>query len=283
MSSASLLTEKSILTRVFHSKAAVAGIVLLVGILLFVTLGPHLWPYRPFQSVGPANSPPSLSHPFGTDNMGEDLMSQVMYGAHSTLLVGFVSAVGSTLIGFLAGLYGGYYEKARIPISFATDVILSFPSIALLIVIGSLFLPSNPVIIGGLVVILWATCSRAILPQVASVKTLPYVDAAKTSGLGNQKILWRIIAPAVYPVAVAYFILIVSVGIIIATSIGYLGMGNFSQISWGTIFYYAQQNAFFLGDWWWVLAPGLMLALTASSIALIGFSLEEIMNPRLKR
>ena len=239
--------------------------------------------HHPFQRAGAPNSPPSLAHPFGTDYMGDDLMSQVIYGAYPTLLVGIISAVGSTAIGFVAGLYGGYYEKARAPISLATDVILSFPSIALLIVIGSLFLPSNPVIITGLVVILWATCSRAILPQVTSLKKMPYVDAAKTSGLRNRKILWTIIAPAVFPIAIAYFILITSVGIIIATSIGYLGMGNFSVISGGTIFYYAQQYAFFLGDWWWVLAPGLMLALTASSFALVGFSLEEIMNPRLRK
>lgn len=279
----SVIKERSVRSRILHSKAAVAGMIMLAAILLFVLIGPYLWPYKPFQGSTLANAAPSLAHPFGTDNMGEDLMSQVMYGADSTLVVGIVSAVGATTIGFLAGLYGGYYEKARAPISLATDVVLSFPSIALLIVIGSLFLPSDPIIITGLVVILWATCSRAILPQVASLKRMPYVDAAKTSGLRNRKILWRIIAPAVYPVALAYFILIVSVGIIIATSIGYLGMGNFSEISWGTIFFYAQQNAFFLGDWWWVLAPGLMLALTASSFALIGFSMEEIMNPRLRR
>ncbi|MHB8566365.1 MAG: ABC transporter permease [Nitrososphaerales archaeon] len=277
------LKEKSTRSRILHSKPAIAGMVMLAGILIFVLLGPFLWPYKPFQVAGPLNSPPSLAHPFGTDYMGEDLMSQVIYGAYPTLIVGVVSAVASTLIGFVAGLYGGYYEKARVPISLATDIILSFPSIALLIVIGSLYLPSTPVIIGGLIVILWATCSRAILPQVSSLKKLPYIDAARTSGLRNRKIMWKIIAPAVYPVAIAYFILIVSIGIIIATSIGYLGMGNFSEISWGTIFYYAQQNAFFLGDWWWVLAPGLMLALTASSFALVGFSLEEIMNPRLRK
>ncbi len=280
---APLLRERSLRSKIIRSRPAIAGMILLAGILIFVLIGPYVWPYKPFQSAGPPNLPPNLAHPFGTDNMGEDLMSQVIYGAYPTLVVGIVSALGATLIGFLAGLYGGYYEKAKAPISLATDIVLSFPSIALLIVIGSLFLPSDQVIIGGLIVILWATCSRAILPQVSSLKRMPYIDAAKTSGLRNRKILWRIIAPAVYPVAIAYFILIVSVGIIIATSIGYLGMGNFSEISWGTIFYYAQQNAFFLGDWWWVLAPGLMLALTASSFALIGFSLEEIMNPRLRR
>ena len=275
--------EMSVFSKILHRKPALAGLIILVCILGFVLIGPHLWPYHAFQISGPANSPPSFAHPFGTDYQGDDIMAQVMYGAYPTLLVGIVSSIFATLIGFVAALYGGYFDRVRPFISLATDIVLSFPSIALLIVIGSLFLPSDPVIAGGLIVILWATCSRAIQPQVTSLKRMPYVDAAKTSGFSHNKILWRIIAPAVAPIGMAYFILITSVGIIIATSVSFLGLGNFTVISWGTIFFYAQEYAFYLGDWWWVVAPGLMLALTASAFALIGFSIEEIMNPRLRK
>lgn len=278
-----VVKEKSVWSQVIRSRPAVAGLVIIAGILVFVLLGPLVWPYAPFEASGQPNSPPSLSHPFGTDYMGHDLMSQVIYGAYPTLLVGLISSAAATVIGFVAALYGGYFDRVKYFVSFTTDVVLSFPSIALLIVIGSLFLPTNPVIAGGLIVILWATCSRAILPQVASLKKMPYVDAANTSGLSNTKILWKIIAPAVAPIGMAYFILIVSVGIVIATSVSFLGLGNYTVISWGTIFYYAQEYAFYLGDWWWVIAPGLMLALTASAFALVGFSLEEIMNPRLRK
>lgn len=278
-----VVKEKSVWSQIIRSRPAVAGLIIIVGILLFVLLGPLVWPYAPFETSGPPNSPPSLSHPFGTDYMGHDLMSQVIYGAYPTLLVGLISSAAATIIGFIAALYGGYFDRVKYFVSFTTDVVLSFPSIALLIVIGSLFLPTNPVIAAGLIVILWATCSRAILPQVASLKKMPYVDAASTSGLSNTKILWKIIAPAVAPIGMAYFILIVSVGIVIATSVSFLGLGNYTVISWGTIFYYAQEYAFYLGDWWWVIAPGLMLALTASAFALVGFSLEEIMNPRLRK
>ncbi|MGI0090679.1 MAG: ABC transporter permease [Nitrososphaerales archaeon] len=274
---------KTVWTRLLHSKPAIIGLVIIAAILIFVLIGPYVWPYTAFQVSGPANSPPSFSHPFGTDYQGHDLMSQVIYGAYPTLLVGLVSSVCATMIGFVAALYGGYFERVRNFVSLATDIVLSFPSIAMLIVIGSLFLPSDPVIAGGLIVLLWATCSRAILPQVASLKRMPYVEAAKTSGMSNRKIQWRIIAPAVAPIAMAYFILITSVGIIIATSVSFLGLGNFTVISWGTIFFYAQEYAFYLGDWWWVIAPGLMLALTASAFALVGFSVEEIMNPRLRK
>lgn len=275
--------EKTATYRFFHSIPAIAGMVILVAIFGFVLIGPYFWHYAAFVPSGPPNHPPYPAHPFGTDYQGNDLMSQVMLGARPTLLVGFVSAVAATIIGFLAGLAGGYFDKARAPISFATDVVLSFPSIALLIVIGSLYLPSNRVIIAGLTVILWATCSRAVQPAVTALKKFPYVEAAKTSGLSDRKIIQKIIAPAVAPVGVAYFILIISVSIIIATSVAFLGLGNFTVISWGTIFYYAQEYAFFLGDWWWVIAPGMALALTASAFALVSFSLEEIMNPRLRK
>lgn len=275
--------EKSTWSKVLHRKSAIAGIVVLAGILLFVLIGPLVWPYHAFQISGPDNSPPSLAHPFGTDYQGDDIMAQVIYGAYPTLIVGLVASVFATLIGFIAALYGGYFDRARPFVSLLTDIVLSFPSIALLIVIGSLFLPSDPVIATGLIVILWATCSRAIQPQVTSLKRLPYVDAAKTSGYSNNKILWKMIAPAVAPIGMAYFILITSVGIIIATSVSFLGLGNFTVISWGTIFFYAQEYAFYLGDWWWVIAPGLMLALTASAFALIGFAIEDVTNPRLRK
>lgn len=277
------IKEKTALYRFIHSVPAIAGLVILALIFGFVLIGPYFWPYAPFQTAGLPNSPPSFAHPFGTDYQGHDLMSQVMYGARPTLLVGTIAATFATAIGFLAGLVGGYFDRVRPVISFATDVVLSFPSVAMLIVIGSLFLPSDPVITTGLIIVLWASCSRAIQPQVAALRRFPYVEAAKTSGLSNLKIIQKIIAPAVFPIALAYFVLIISVSIIIATSVSFLGLANFEVISWGTIFFYAQQYAFFLGDWWWVIAPGLALALTASAFAMVSFSLEEIMNPRLRK
>ncbi|MGI0091390.1 MAG: ABC transporter permease subunit, partial [Nitrososphaerales archaeon] len=113
-------------------------------------------------------------------------------------------------------------------------------------------------------------------------KKRAHVEAARISGFGNWEIIWRIIAPEVAAIAIAYFVLIVSVAIVLSASVQFVGVGNVTQVSWGSILYFAQKYAFFFGDWWWIAAPGITLGLTATAFALLGFSLEEVMNPRLR-
>lgn len=276
--------RKRRLSRIFGRKASAVGIAMIVVIVGFVLIAPLFLPYNT-SSINPAiaNKPPSLAHPFGTDYIGHDVMTQVVYGAYPTLIWGLIAAVGSTALGFVAGLFGGYYKKLEAVISVATDVVLSFPSLVLLITIGSIFGASDGLIAIVLVIILWATCARAIRSQVTSVKNHAYVDAARTSGLSEWKIMWKIVAPEVSAIGIAYFVLIVSVSIVLAAAVEFLGVGNLTEVSWGTILYFAQQYGFFAGDWWWVLAPGLILALTATAFALIGFSFEEVLNPRLRK
>jgi peptide/nickel transport system permease protein len=269
-------------SRFFRSRPAIVGIAILVAIAIFVLAGPLFVHANPNVSSGPPNQPPSFAHPFGTDIQGRDLLSQMVFGAYPTLSVGVIAAVVATLIGFVLGVLGGYYEKLRAPISGATDIVLSFPALILLMLIGSMFLYSNTLMAEGMIVILWAFCTRAVLPQVAAIKKAVHVEAAKISGMGNWEIIVRIIAPEVGAIAIAYFVLIVSVAIVLSASVQFVGVGNATQVSWGTILYFAQKYAFFFGDWWWIAAPGLMLGLTATAFALIGFSIEEVMNPRLR-
>jgi peptide/nickel transport system permease protein len=270
------------LGRILRTGSAKAGIVIIVGVLGFifgVVLLPH---HPPLAFVGPPDSPPSLRFPFGTDFLGHDLLSQVAFGAFPTLSIGLIAALGGTLIGFFLGLYGGYYNAVQPIISGTIDVVLSFPSIVLLILIASLFTASNQLIALSLILILWATVARGVRAQVASLKKLPYVDASRTSGMSDWRIVNRVIAPAVAPIAISYFVLTISIGIVIATSVQWIGLGNVTQVSWGSILYYAELYAFVRGDWWWVVEPGLMLALIAIGFSLIGFAIEEELNPRLR-
>jgi len=268
--------------RIIGTMSAKIGILIIACVLGFLFSAVLFGHHSPQAIVGPADAPPSLKYPFGTDYLGHDLLSQVAFGAFPTLFIGLVAALGGTSIGFLAGLYGGYYQRLQPVISGAIDVVLSFPSIVLLILIASLFLASNNLIAISLVLILWATVARGVRAQVASLKNLPYVDAARTSGMSEWRVVNRVIAPAVAPIAVSYFVLTVSIGIVIATSVEWIGLGNVTEVSWGSILYYAQTYAFIRGDWWWVVEPGLMLALVAIGFALIGFAIEEELNPRLR-
>ncbi len=270
------------MSRILRERSAKVGVGIVVAIIGFVLVAPFFIPYDPNAiNLTVRNQPPSLAHPFGTDYIGHDVLAQVVYGAYPTLLWGLLAAIGSTALGFVAGLLGGYYKKLDGVVSVASDVVLSFPSLVLLITVGSIFLATDQLIAEIIIVILWSRVARAIRPQVISVKKRAYVDAARTSGLSDWRILWEIVAPEVGPIGMSFLVLTVSLSILLAASVEFLGVGNLSEISWGTTLYFAQQYGFFAGDWWWVAAPGILLGLTASGFALIGFSVEKVLNPRL--
>src|SRR5271166_2725740 len=183
--------------RFFRTRSAKIGWILILSILVLVLVGPFFEPYSPTATVGTHDSPPSLAHPFGTDYLGHDLLSQVIYGAYPSLLVGLVAALGATVFGFVVGVLGGYYKRLEWVLSASTDAILSIPSLPLLILIGIIFVVTDQLIIGGLMLVLWAPAARAVRSQVASVKKLPYVDAARTSGYSDWRIIWQVIVPKV--------------------------------------------------------------------------------------
>ncbi len=163
-----------------------------------------------------------------------------------------------------------------------SDLIMIFPMLPLLIVFGSLFPPSDLFIATLLTLVMWPLVARAIRAQVLSIKKLPYVDAAKTSGLKDRHIVLTIIIPEVVSIAVAYFIINISFALVLTTALEFLGVGNPDVVTWGSILYWAQQFGFIAGAWWWVMIPGAFITITAISLAMIGYSLEEIFNPRLR-
>jgi peptide/nickel transport system permease protein len=272
----------SLFSFVFRTKASKAGGIILVALLAMLLLGPLVVRYSPQAITGPSNLGPSLQHPFGTDYLGHDLFSQIVWGSYPSLTLVFISAFGSTALGFFAGLLSGYYRKAEGVISGATDVVLSFPNIPLLVIMNVIFPGNNLVEVITLVLVLWAPVSRAVRGQTLAVKRLSFVDAVKMSGMRDFKIIWKVISFEVASVAMAFFIINLSVSVVLVTALEFLGVGNPLHITWGSILFWAQKYAFGYGDWWWVLVPGAIISLLAISFALMGFSLEEIMNPRLR-
>jgi peptide/nickel transport system permease protein len=258
------------------------GIGILVAVFAMVILGPLFLQFSPDAITVARNLPPSLVHPFGTDWKGHDILSQVVWGARPSLLVSIACAVGAVALGFVAGLLAGYFGKLTGPLSGAADCILTLPLIPLVLMVAATFIPSNALIVTLLVIFLWPSLSRAVRTQVMSLKKLPYMEAAKTSGLSDMRILFRVVVPKVGSIAIAYFILDLSASLVIVTALQFLGLGNPDVVSWGSILYWAQQYGFLTGDWWWIVAPGFLITLVATGFALVGFSLEEILNPRLR-
>jgi peptide/nickel transport system permease protein len=272
----------SLFSFLFKSKASRAGGVILAALLAMIFLGPLVVTYSPQAIAGPSNLGPSLAHPFGTDYLGHDLFSQLVWGSYPSLSLAFVAAFGSTILGFVAGVLSGYYRKAEGVISGATDVVLSFPNVPLLVIMNVIF-PGNDLVEAiTLILVLWAPVSRAVRAQTLAVKKLSFVDAVRMSGMRDFTIIWKVISFEVASVAMAFFIINLSVSVVLVTALEFLGVGNPLHITWGSILFWAQKYAFGYGDWWWVLAPGAIISLIAISFALMGFSFEEIMNPRLR-
>jgi peptide/nickel transport system permease protein len=263
-------------------RLAKIGAGIIIAFVIFIIIGPLITPYSPTALSSAHNKPPSLAHPLGTDFLGHDVLSQVVYGAYPSMLVGILAAFGAVVIGVTVGMLAGYYRSFEGILTGTADVLLTFPPLPLMILLGSLYPATELLIIVILVLVLWPVVARAIRSQVLSLKERPFVESARTSGMGDTEIILKEIFPEVVPLAIAYFVLTVSAAIVLVTALQFLGVGNPNDVSWGSILYWAQQFAFYSGDWWWILAPGFSITIVATAFALLGFSVEEVMNPRLR-
>jgi peptide/nickel transport system permease protein len=270
------------ITFLFRSRVAKVGGLLILGIVLLILLGSLFWKDPPELTSGPLFSAPSFAHPFGTDYLGQDILSQVIWGGYSTLLETIYVALGATLIGWIAGVHAGYFRRLEPIIGGCTDIIMTFPAIPLLLMIGTIFIGEYALLPLLLIVILWAPVARAVRAQTMSAKKLAYVEAAKLSGMNDRQIVWKIVSLEVAPIAISYFVINAALGIIILTALEFLGAGNPLAVNWGSILYWAQHYAFISGAWWWILIPGVIISLTTTGFALVGYSFEEILNPRLR-
>lgn len=280
------MPTRNALTDIFNTlfsrrMSQIGGVIILIFIALML-IGPYIIPYSPYATSSSVNSPPSSKHIFGTNYLGQDIFSQLVVGAYPSMGVGVEAASGAVLLGLLIGILGGYYRRLEALMAVLTNAMLTFPPLPLMVLLGSLFPVNNTLIALIMMVVLWPVVARSIYSQVLVIKGLPYVDVMKLSGLKNRSIIMRIIVPEVAPIAIAYFVLTVATGIVLVSALQFLGVGNPDLISWGSMLYWAQQFAFYYGDWWWILAPGLSISLVATGFALIGFSLEEVANPRLR-
>lgn len=257
------------------------GLAIIVAILAFVVIGSLAIPYAPTAFSGAPNGAPNFAHIFGTDYEGHDVASMVVWGAYPSLFVSLTSSIVAVVIGATFGVYAGYYRKVEPLVTGGADILMIIPALPFMVMLGLILPTTNVNLTIILIVVLWAPVARAIRSQVLSIKERPFVEAAKLSGLGGFEIVWRVISPEIASLAFAYFVLTLSASLVFVTGLEFLGVGNVQAVNWGSILYYAQQFGFYNGDWWWILAPGAIITLFATSFALIGFSFEEVMNPRL--
>jgi len=220
---------------------------------------------------------------FGTDAVGADLFAQTFWGTRISLLVGLIASfIGITLgliVGLVAGYKSGLTDEALMRF---TDMILVIPVLPLLIVLIAVLGASIYNIILLLGFLSWMGFARVIRSQVLSLKERSFVEAAKASGSGTSRILVKHIFPNIVSLTYVNLALTVPAAILSEAALSFLGLGDPTVPSWGHILANAEA-AQAVGSWWWILPPGLAIAILSLSFVLIGYSLDEIFNPRLRR
>jgi peptide/nickel transport system permease protein len=258
----------------------------LIIVLFFVItslLAPQLAPSGPHEKVGPVYAPPSSQYPLGTDDGGVDMLSLMLYGGRISLLVGFFAAAIAIVIGGGIGLISGYMGgKTDGFLMRITDYFLVIPDVPLMIVAAAIFGQHtyNIIIIIGL--IYWTSTARLIRAQVKSVRERVYVKRARALGATNNRLITHHVLPQVAPLLVANTVLMIATAIFAETYIAFLGLGDPSAISWGSLIQNSLSGgAVFHDAWWAVVPPGLAVTLVILSCTMMGQSIEDSLNPRL--
>jgi peptide/nickel transport system permease protein len=262
------------------------GFAILGFFALVAVVGPALAPYNPSTNVGPTLVGPSAAHLLGTTQNDQDVLSQLLVGARTTLLVGFVAGliatVLSVLIGVSAGYLGGLADEG---LSLFANLFLVIPALPLLIVMTSYLPDAGPLVVAVVISVTgWAWGARVLRAQTMSIRQRDYIVAARIAGERTWRIvLWEIL-PNEVAIVVSSFLFTVLFAILTQVALDFLGLVNPSGAwTWGTMLYWAQSDqALQVGAWWWFVPPGLCIALVGAGLALANFGLDELINPRLR-
>ncbi len=266
------------------NRKATAGAVILL-IIVFVSAFPGLVaPHDPQATIYPPNLAPTSAHLLGTTQIGQDVLSQLIWSTRLTLVVTLiVSAIAtfiSTIIGVTAAYLGGATDRV---LTVLTDVFLILPVLPLLILLAA-YLPSG---ITTLVIVLtitsWAFQARQLRSQGLSLRNRDFLVSARVRGERSLYIILVEIVPTMTSLLAASFLALAVFEVGFAASLQFLGLGNSSELMWGTMLYNAQQAAALeSGNPWWALAPGAAVAFMGAGFALINYAFDEIGNPALR-
>jgi peptide/nickel transport system permease protein len=236
------------------------------------------------KATGPRLAPPSLHYLLGTDDQGRSVLTLTIQGAKISLLVGLSATVITMVIGSAVGLVSGYRAGwIDALLMRITDWGLVIPWLVLAISLASIFGQSLFVIILVIGITTWPSTARLVRAQVLSVKERPYVERARALGASNYHLITRHIMPNVMPVIMANTVLTVAIAILSETALSFLGLGDPFSISWGQILEQAHSGAASTnGAWWWLGAPGACIVLVVLAFTMMGFALDQIINPRMR-
>lgn len=273
--------------RALRSPLVLIGGGLLVAVGVAAVLAPVLAPYDPLALAGDALQPPSRRHLLGTNNIGQDIASQIVWGARSSLTVAVGAAslaiLAGVVVGLTAGLLGGVTDVVAMRV---VDVFLAIPRLPLLVLVGALIGASRVTLIVLIAVLTWPVPARLLRSQTLSLRQRGFVTAARGFGGGIGYVVRRHLLPAVAPIAASSFILIAGNAILLEAELAFLGLSDPIGVSWGLMLNRAllHPGLYFVDAWmWWVLPAGFAITLAVMGFAFLGVGLEPVLNPRWRR
>jgi len=269
-----------------RSPKLVVGLIIAGVLILWGIFGP-LFVGDPNAISTNAFAPPGLQHWLGTTQTGQDVWTQIAYGTRGSLVIGFTVGVLATVLSAFFGILGAYIGGA-VDEGFAlfTNVILVIPGLPLVIVIGN-YVPQNQrglfLIAIVLAITSWAGSARVLRAVTLSLRNRDYVAASRVSGEKTWRVLVVEILPNLIPVMASQFVFAIIFAILGEAGLSFLGLGANNTFTLGTILYRAYNDlALTQGAWWWFVPPGLVIALFGCALSLINFSIDEIINPKLR-
>ena len=267
------------------SRSGMVGLTILTLFILIAITAPLFFPRSMLdvtQATGAPFQPPSLQYPLGTDDSGRSVLALVCWGARISLLVGFAATVLSMFIGTTVGIVSGHYRGfTGGTLDRVTDWFLVIPYLPLAIVLATVLGRSllNIIIVIG--VTSWPGTARIIRAQTLSVTARPYLERSKALGAGNVHQMSKHVLPNVMPLVLANTTLAVSISILSETTLSFLGLGDPTAVSWGSILEQGfNAGAISQGAWWYLGAPGVCVVLVVLSFNLIGRTIENVLDPR---
>ena len=225
-------------------------------------------------------------HWMGIDTFQNDIFSELLYGARTSLIVGIFSAVIASFLGAAVGLYSGYVGGWPDEVIMrANDVVLSIPWLVLMIIVAAML---GTIDLLGIILIIgltgWSATARMVRAQVLSIRERQYIERARAIGSSDMEIIRRHVLPNAFPLVFANTILTVAVSILSEATLSFLGMRPVGVVTWGTMLSYASSaGAFTIGLQWWIVAPGLCIVTIVLGFTLLGYAMDDVMNPKLRK
>ena len=265
-----------------RNPAAIVGMLMLATVLAISIFGPMFYAADPFEiKAAPLTPPFSEEAWLGSDYLGRDVLTTLIYGGRATLLVGAVAALLSVAIGITLGAFAGYYGgKVDAGLMRVTEFFQVLPALLFAMVVVTLFQPTLTSVTLAIGVVSWPATARLTRAEFLKFKSLEFVRAERAIGAKNARIIWKVILPNALPPLIVSATLAIGASILFEAGLSFLGLGDPNRMSWGLMIGSSRQ--YVLSCWWAVAFPGAAIFITVLAVSLIGDGLNDALNPKLR-